>query len=92
MFNLDRALTKWRNFSMPPAVARDTLLDTFLLAEAAALVGKMTSNVYRAAFELSVARCGGACVPPHISLDAPWCFRQPGKVVRGAYAGGAFEC
>lgn len=90
--NIDRAMTKWRNFSMPHEAATSALLDTFLLSEAAALVGKMTSNVFRAAFELAVARHGGACVPPYISLDAPWCYRGRGSVARGRFAGESFEC
>ena len=90
--DIDRAMVRWRNFSMPHEVASAALIDTLLLAEASALVGKMTSNVFRAAFELAVARNGGACVPPYVSLDAPWCYRGRGEVARGPFAGGSFEC
>jgi len=89
--NIDGAMLH-RHFVMPHEVATDTLIDTLLLAEASALVGKMTSNVFRAAFELAVAHLGGACVPPYVSLDAPWCYRGFGTIERGNFVGGTFEC
>jgi len=43
-----------------------------LLAKCDALVGKFTSSLFRAAFSLKAAECG--CLPPFVSLDAPWCY------------------
>lgn len=81
-----------RNSTFPFQVAAHALIDTILLSEAAALIGKMTSNIFRASFELAVGR--QQCVPPYISLDAPWCFTSGGEapILRGRFAGRSFQC
>ena len=70
----------------------EAFVDTLLLAEAAAFVGKFTSNLFRAAVELSVGR--NKRVPPFASLDAPYCFTGGGEapILRGPYAGSTFQC
>ena len=47
------------------------LIDTMLLARCDVLVGKFTSGLFRAAYQLSAAR--GGVLRPFVSLDAPWC-------------------
>ena len=42
-----------------------------LLARCDALVGKFSSNLFRAAHALQAAACD--CAAPFVSLDAPWC-------------------
>ena len=54
------------------ASAFDATVDVMLLAKADILVGKFTSNLFRAAYAMASARCD--CIVPFISLDAPWCF------------------
>ena len=50
---------------------RTGVLVALLLSMCDVFVGKHTSNVFRTAYELHVARCD--CAPPFVSLDAPWC-------------------
>jgi hypothetical protein len=52
--------------------AWDATIDAMLLARCDALVGKFTSTLFRTAMSLKSATC--SCVPPFVSLDAPWCF------------------
>jgi hypothetical protein len=52
--------------------AWDASIDAMLLARCDALVGKFTSTLFRTAMSLKSATCN--CVPPFVSLDAPWCF------------------
>ena len=42
-----------------------------LLARCDFLVGKFSSGLFRAAYQLAVAQKGA--LPPYLSLDAPWC-------------------
>ena len=58
----------------PTAEAKQVIADMLLLSQCDALVGKFTSNVFRIAFQLSVARSPGGCAKPYVSLDGPWCF------------------
>ena len=46
-------------------------LDVLLLAKCDVLIGKFSSNLFRAAHALRAARCD--CAKPFVSLDAPWC-------------------
>ena len=75
------------------------LVDVLLLAQADMFVLKMTSNIDRLVLELAGAK--GRCVPPHTSLDAPWCFgfgypepfgKPHGSVKRGQFVGQGFLC
>jgi hypothetical protein len=75
------------------------LVDVLLLAQADMFVLKMTSNIDRLVLELAGAK--GRCVPPHTSLDAPWCFgfgypepfgKPHGSVKRGQFIGQGFLC
>ena len=77
----------------------NALVDVLLLAQADVFVLKFTSNLDRLVLELAAAR--GSCVPPHISLDAPWCFgfgfpepfgKPHGTVQRGEFVGRGFLC
>jgi hypothetical protein len=49
------------------------LVDLFLLADSAALVGKFSSSVDRTAYALMTAKRGG-CHLPFFSLDWKWCM------------------
>ena len=49
--DIDRVAIR-RGAAFPYEEAESALIDMFLLSEAFALVGKMTSNLFRAAFEL----------------------------------------
>ena len=71
-------------------LAQQSLVDAMLLADADILVGKFTSNLFRAAVELKAGRLGA--LPPFVSLDAAWCFLYKGSVVRGKHAGKTFGC
>lgn len=55
-------------------------IELHLLSQCDLLVGKHTSNYFRAAFELHAAECD--CVPPFVSLDAPWCFDYGRRIGR----------
>ena len=75
------------------AIGTETLMDAWTLAQADVLVGKFTSNVFRAAVEISSGENG--CVKPYVSLDAMWCMEwglPRGKVVRGRFAGRLHGC
>mmetsp|Transcript_5788 Transcript_5788/g.18075 ORF Transcript_5788/g.18075 Transcript_5788/m.18075 type:complete len:1617 (+) Transcript_5788:79-4929(+) len=52
--------------------AWDATIDAMLLARCDGLIGKFTSTLFRAAMSMKSASCG--CIPPFVSLDAPWCF------------------
>jgi hypothetical protein len=82
----------FRGGQFPFEVGVSALIDVLLLSEATALVGKFTSNAFRASFELSVGR--RQCLPPFASLDAPWCFTGGGAapVLAGPYRGKTFQC
>lgn len=47
------------------------VIDTMLLARCDVLVGKFSSGLFRAAYQLSAAAHG--VLRPFVSLDAPWC-------------------
>lgn len=64
------------------------LLDVLTLAGADGFVGKYTSNLDRMVLELMAARRG--VMPPHKSLDAPWCFGGMGRTPHTAK--GTFVC
>ena len=53
------------------AAALAGIVDTLLLARCDVLVGKFSSGLFRAAYQLAVAQKGA--LPPYLSLDAPWC-------------------
>ena len=79
------------------ALALESLVDMILLADTDVLVGKFTSNLFRAAFELRAGRTG--CLPAVVSMDAAWCFgpdhvggENSGEVLRGRHAGETFAC
>lgn len=65
----------------PAGVMDDALIDTYLAAAADAFVGNFASNMDRTAFALmSASRSSSAtCIPPHISVGAPWCFDYGNK-------------
>lgn len=78
-------------------LALESMVDMLLLAETDVLIGKFTSNLYRTAVEVRAGRHG--CVPPVVSLDAPWCYGpdqmgsyDSGEVLRGRFAGDTFAC
>ena len=52
--------------------ARLATIDTLLLAQCHAFVGKFTSTLFRTAYALRSASCD--CLAPFVSMDAPWCF------------------
>eukprot|EP00041_Stephanoeca_diplocostata_P027241 m.747391 g.747391 ORF g.747391 m.747391 type:complete len:466 (+) comp23143_c1_seq25:119-1516(+) len=63
------------------------LADMLLLSRTEVLIGKFTSNVFRAALEVRTGRDG--TIKPYASLDAIWCWdvgRLSGVVHRGPYA------
>ena len=62
----------WGQSDWTQQQAFDATLEALLLARADAFVGKLSSNLFRAAFSLRAAHCD--CQPAFISLDAPWCF------------------
>eukprot|EP00041_Stephanoeca_diplocostata_P017827 m.367378 g.367378 ORF g.367378 m.367378 type:complete len:182 (+) comp20832_c0_seq2:1466-2011(+) len=72
----------------------DAMVDMLLLSHANVLVGKFSSNVFRAALEVGSARAGE--LKPYVSLDATWCWDfgvNSGHILRGPYKGYAdFPC
>ena len=62
----------WKMTDWSQAQAWDATVDLMLLKECDLFVGKFSSNFFRAAFALRAADCD--CMPPFVSLDAPWCF------------------
>ena len=70
-----RSLTPASQDMGPPrylfSAAVDTALDVLFLSQADGFIGKMTSNLDRTVLQLMAGRDG--CLPPYISLDAPWC-------------------
>ena len=80
--------------------ATAAVVDALLLAQADAFVLKFTSNFDRLVLELAASR--DKCIPPHVSLDAPWCFgfgapeppyNSPhGEVKRGKFERYGFLC
>ena len=68
------AVDEWHNF----------MVEVYLMAESAALVGAFSSNAVRLASALMAARAGG-CLKPFISTDINWChafFRGGEDVLR----------
>jgi len=72
------------------SVAMQSLVDMLLLSETDVLVGKFTSNLFRAALEYRGGQLGG--LPAFVSLDATWCFGFRGTIVRGPHAGEKYVC
>lgn len=72
----------------PTSEAKQIIADMILLSQCSALIGtvvccvcgndffiligKFTSNVFRLAFQLMVAKSNGG-MKPYVSLDSPWC-------------------
>jgi len=68
------AVDEWHNF----------MVEVYLMAESAALIGAFSSNAVRLASALMAARAGG-CLKPFISTDINWChafFRGGEDVLR----------
>ena len=64
-----------------------------VLSRCRGLVGKFTSNLFRAVVEMAAAQTG--CVPPFASIDASWCGdagAPSGHVEVGPMAGRRFNC
>ena len=72
------------------ALGRQSLVDMLLLAECDVLLGKFSSNLFRAAVEYRAGLL--AQLPIFVSLDAAWCFLYKGSIVRGAHAGERYDC
>ena len=68
-----------------------TSIDVMLLAQCDLFVGKMTSNLFRAAYELHSGQCD--CAAPFESLDSPWCFDWGVRAGGGGTGSNAtFDC
>lgn len=66
----------------------DAMVDMLLLSHTDVLIGKFSSNVFRAALEVGSAR--NAALKPYVSLDATWCWdfgANSGRIKRGPYKG-----
>lgn len=72
--------------------SNEVLTDFFTLASADVLIGKHTSNVFRAAVEYKSGIIKSRV--PYVSIDAPWCFcfSCKGRVDKGPFQGETFHC
>ena len=67
---------------MRPRKVQLAVVDMELLSRCDVLVGTFSSDLFRTVMAERAARC--ACIPPFVSLDAPWCF-DPGMLTGSAW-------
>jgi len=70
----------------------EMLTDFLTLSSTNVLIGKVTSNVFRAAIEYASGKMGARI--PYISMDAPWCFcfHCSAIIEKGPFKGQSFAC